>query len=88
MNESSAIIPINPELENIRALINAKSNYGLMRLAQLPVEQLRGLQREWYEQALAANVITLLQILICQAGKRDATNTQQTWVQDGIPAAA
>lgn len=86
MTESSVIIPINPEVKDIRALINAKSNYGLTRLAQLPVEQLRTLLREWYEQALATNVITLLQILICQAGKLDLTGHQQTWTQDGIEA--
>jgi len=86
MKNDTAIIPINPELEAVRALINAKSSYGLVRLAQLPIEGLRALQREWYEQALASNVITLLQVLICQAGKWDNAATQQVWNQDGIEA--
>lgn len=85
-NGSSTVVPINPETETAVALIKAKDKFSLSQLALLPTHELRALQRQWYDQAVAGNVITLLQILLMQAGKADNTGTQMVWEQGGIHA--
>lgn len=86
MNNESTVIPINPEVEEIQAMVAERNSFGLTRLAGLTLEELRKLQRDWYEQAVKNNVITLLQILLMQAGKPDSTGNTMTWEQDGIIA--
>lgn len=86
MNESSAIIPINPELERLNALITSKQSFSKARLAQMPLDELKSLQREWYSQAVLHNVLMLLQVLVCQAGKMDWDNSRQIWMDDKIEA--
>lgn len=85
MNET-AIIPINPELERLNALINVKQSFSKARLAQMPLDELKALQREWYSQAVLHNVLMLLQVLVCQAGKMDWDNSRQMWTHDKIEA--
>ena len=85
-NEASTVIPINPEIAEIQAMVEDRNQFGLTRLAGLTLNELRKLQREWYEQAVKNNVITLLQILLMQAGKPDSGGYTQVWEQDGIHA--
>ncbi len=86
MNNTTTMIPINPEFAEIQGMIEDRNNFGLTKLAMLTVEELKTLQREWYEQAVENNVITLLQILLMQAGKPDSTGNSMTWEQDSILA--
>ncbi|HMV87636.1 MAG TPA: hypothetical protein PLD20_05680 [Blastocatellia bacterium] len=91
MTETSAIIPVNQPLngqdaERMRALITMKQGFGKAQLAQMSLEELRSLQQEWYFRAAQNNVLMLLQVLICMAGKADFDNSRHTWTEGNIEA--
>ena len=85
MNENT-LIPINPEMKAVLSMVEERSQIGFQKLAGLNLNELKQLQRYWYEQAVNNNVITLLQVLLMQAGKPDSAGTQTTWQQDDILA--
>lgn len=76
---SVELIPILPDTEGLQALIESPRQYSLQRLAQMSIEDLRALQRAWYDEAYRRNVITTLHVIVRTLGQLDQPGVAFVW---------
>lgn len=77
------IIPIehHPENTSVTALLTVKSRYPMSRLARMTEDELQALKRQYYQQALEENVVTMINLVTRQAGALEAAGGRYVWRQ-------